>query len=278
MSGKRNPISVLLIYFYLFFAAAIVLFPIFWIFLTSFKTDVQMFSIPPRWIPEPFTVQHYIQVLFNSAFINQLANSLVVSISSTTISLLLGIPAAYGFSRYAKKRSRKIVFSLVSAVRMVPQIVMVVPYFLLVSSLRMSDTRTALIIVYIPFQMTLIIWILKNFFQTVPLEIEEASELDGLGPYGTLLRIIAPLCKSSVGVSAMLAFLYAWNEFMFALSLTSRNAQPLTVGIAGNVTSFQTFWGRMSASSMMFILPAVILTLFFQKGMVKGLTAGAVKG
>ncbi len=278
MSRRRNPLAVTALYIYLLFMAAVVLFPIFWILMTSFKTDVQMFAIPPLWIPDPFTLQHYTDVLFHSAFLQQLANSLVISIVSTAVALALGIPSAYGFARFAKKRNRQVVFSLVTAVRMVPQIVMVVPYFLLLSSLRMSDTRTALIIVYIPFQMTLIIWILKNFFQTVPKEIEEAAAIDGLGPFGTLSRIVSPLCKSSIGVSAMLAFLYAWNEFMFALSLTSRNAQPLTVGIAGNVTSFQTFWGRMSASGMMFILPAVILTLLFQKGMVKGLTAGAVKG
>lgn len=278
MARKRNPVAVTCIYIYLLIITAIVVFPIFWILMTSFKTDVQMFAIPPEWIPDPFTLKHYTEVLFQSSFLHQLANSLVISITSTAIALLAGIPSAYGFARYAKKRNRRVVFSLVTAVRMVPQIVMVVPYFLLLSSMRMSDTRTALIIVYIPFQMTLVIWILKNFFQTVPLEIEEAASIDGLGPFGTLSRIVTPLCKSSIGVSAMLAFLYAWNEFMFALSLTSRNAQPLTVGIAGNVTSFQTFWGRMSASGMMFILPAVLLTLLFQKGMVKGLTAGAVKG
>lgn len=278
MGRKRKLAGTLGTYVFFLVSMAIVLFPILWIFDTSLKTDVQMFAIPPIVIPRPLTWEHYRSVLFDGPFLRQLANSLTVSLASTLVSLVLGIPAAYGFARYARRRSRRIVFNLVTAVRMVPQIVMVVPYFLIMSRLRLSDTRLSLILVYIPFQMTLVIWILKNFFQTVPIEIEEAAEIDGLSVFQRLMKIVIPLSTSSIGVAVMLAFLYSWNEFMFALSLTSRRAQTLTVGIAGYVTSFQTFWGKMSASAVMFVLPAIALTLFFQKGMVKGLTAGAVKG
>jgi len=265
-------------YSFFFITLMIVLFPVGWILITSLKTEVQMFAIPPVLIPKPTTFLHYRDVIFNSPFVRQLINSFITSFVSTCLSLIFGIPAAYGFARFSTRSAHRIIFYLITAVRMVPQIVMVIPFFLIVSMLGLSDTRFALITVYLPFQMTLVIWILKNFFQTVPHEIEEAAEIDGLSVFQRLIKIIIPLCTSSIGVSAMLAFLFSWNEFMFALSLTSRQAQTLTVGIAGYVTSFQTFWGKMSASAIMFMLPAIVLTLLFQKGMVKGLTAGAVKG
>lgn len=150
---------------------------------------------------------------------------------------------------------------------------------MIMRNLQLSDTITGLILTHIPFELTLIIWMLKNFFSQVPRELEEAAELDGLGPWGILMQVVLPLSRSSIGVAGLMAFLFSWNEFMFALSLTSTTkAQTLTIGIAGYVTSFQTFWGSMSATGILFMIPAFILTFIFQKDLVKGLTAGAVKG
>lgn len=199
-------------------------------------------------------------------------------IFSCAISLALGIPAAYGFAKYATEKTKP-VFAAVTAVRMVPPVAMVIPFFLIIRNIHLSDTLLGLIITYIPFELTLIIWMLKNFFGQIPREVEEAAELDGLSAWGILLKVVLPMSKSSVGVAGLMAFLFSWNEFMFALSLTStKSAQTLTVGIAGYVTSFQTFWGSMSATGILFMIPAFILTFIFQKDLVKGLTAGAVKG
>jgi multiple sugar transport system permease protein len=258
--------------------AIVTIFPILWILITSLKTDVQMFSIPPDIFPHPVTFKHYQEVILAGNFLKYLFNSIIVAVVSCGISMLVGIPAAYGFAKFSS-RSMKPVFGAVTAVRMVPQVAMVIPFFMIMRNLKLSDTVLGLIITYIPFELTLIIWMLKNFFAQIPKEVEEAAELDGLGVWGTLIKVAVPLSKSSIGVAGLMAFLFSWNEFMFALSLTSTaKAQTLTIGIAGYVTSFQTFWGSMSATGILFMIPALILTVIFQKDLVKGLTAGAVKG
>lgn len=262
---------------FLLLAAAVTLFPIVWIFLTSLKTDVQMFSIPPQVFPSPVTFKHY-RELMTENFGSYFLNSLTVSCASCALSAALAIPAAYGFARYSRRKGGAL-FGGATAIRMVPQAVMVLPFFLLARNLRLSDSVWALILTYFPFECSQMIWILKNFFQQLPAEIEEAAEIDGLSTFGKLIRIVIPLSKSSVGVALVLAFLYAWNEFMFALSLTStRQSQTLTIGIAGFVTSFQTFWGKMAAMSILMMIPALLVTLAFQKDLARGLTAGAVKG
>lgn len=275
---RKKKIINIIITILLSICAIITVFPIVWTFITSIKSDVQMFSIPPDLLPSPATVVHYQDVMAEGKFLSYLRNSLVVTLISCGISLALGIPAAYGFAKYSGKTSKPI-FGAVTAVRMVPPVAMVIPYFMIMRNMQLSDTLTGLIITYIPFELTLIIWMLKNFFSQIPQEVEEAAELDGLGPWGILFKVVCPMSKSSIGVAGLMAFLFSWNEFMFSLSLTSTTkAQTLTVGMAGYVTSFQTFWGSMSATGIMFMIPAFILTIIFQKDLVKGLTAGAVKG
>lgn len=274
---KRKVLNMIVILL-LSVCAVITIFPILWILITSLKTDVQMFAIPPDMFPKPVTMKHFQEVLMEGNFLRYLGNSLAVSIVSCGISMLIGIPAAYGFAKFSSKRLKP-VFGAVTAVRMVPQVAMVIPFFMIMRNLNLSDTVAGLIITYIPFELTLIIWMLKNFFSQIPREVEEAAELDGLGVWGTLIKVAVPLSKSSIGVAGLMAFLFSWNEFMFALSLTSTaKAQTLTIGIAGYVTSFQTFWGAMAATGILFMIPALILTVIFQKDLVKGLTAGAVKG
>lgn len=274
---KRKVLNMIVILL-LSVCAVITIFPILWILITSLKTDVQMFAIPPDMFPKPVTMKHFQEVLMEGNFLRYLGNSLTVSIVSCGISMLIGIPAAYGFAKFSSKHLKP-VFGAVTAVRMVPQVAMVIPFFMIMRNLNLSDTVAGLIITYIPFELTLIIWMLKNFFSQIPREVEEAAELDGLGVWGTLIKVAVPLSKSSIGVAGLMAFLFSWNEFMFALSLTSTaKAQTLTIGIAGYVTSFQTFWGAMAATGILFMIPALILTVIFQKDLVKGLTAGAVKG
>ena len=274
---KRKKVINILVFLLLTLISVITLFPIIWTAITSLKTDVQMFAIPPDLLPNPATLSHYKEVITGN-FPAYIRNSILVTFFSCAISLVLGIPAAYGFAKYGTKKTNPI-FAAVTAIRMVPTVAMVIPFFLIIRNIHLSDTLMGLIITYIPFELTLIIWMLKNFFEQIRREVEEAAELDGLSAWGILLKVVLPMSKSSVGVAGLMAFLFSWNEFMFALSLTStKSAQTLTVGIAGYVTSFQTFWGSMSATGILFMIPAFILTFIFQKDLVKGLTAGAVKG
>ena len=275
---KKKRMINKVVFILLLICSIIVIFPILWTFITSLKTDVQMFAIPPDLLPDPVTLGHYIEVITEDNFLSYLRNSVLVAFVSCAVSMAAGIPAAYGFAKYTGK-TMKPVFGAVTAVRMVPQVAMVIPFFMIMRNLKLSDSVAGLIITYIPFELTLIIWMLKNFFMQIPAEVEEAAELDGLGAWGILFRVAVPLSKSSIGVAGLMAFLFSWNEFMFALSLTSTSAaQTLPIGIAGYVTSFRTFWGSMSATGILFMIPAFILTFIFQKDLVKGLTAGAVKG
>lgn len=274
---KALKLTNLLSYLVLLLMSVFVLFPFVWTFLTSVKTDVQMFAVPPAWVPSPVTGQHYAAILEEGKFQNFMGNSLTVSIVSTLISMLAGIPAAYGFAKYRYKFSG-LLFAGVVAIRMFPPIIMGVPFFLMMRSLGLINTDLALIITYLPLELTLIIWILEGFFRQLPKEIEEAAEIDGLGTFGKFVKIAIPLSIPSIGVASIFSFLASWNEFMFALTLTRTEAsQTMPVGIAGYVTTFQTFWGKMSATGILYIIPVILFTIVAQKGMIKGLTAGANK-
>lgn len=264
-------------YLILILMSFFVLFPFVWTFLTSIKTDVQMFSIPPVVIPDPPTTMHYEAIIKEGKFQSFMGNSLSVSLISTIISLAVGVPASYGFAKY-RYRFSGLLFAGVIATRMFPPIVLGVPFFLMMRQLGLINTELSLIITYLPLQLTLIIWILEGFFRQLPQEIEEAAEIDGLGTFGKFIKIAVPLSLPAVGVASIFSFLAAWNEFMFALTLTRTEAAlTLPVGIAGYVTSFQTFWGKMSATGVLYIIPVILFTIIAQKGMIKGLTAGATK-
>ncbi|NHN34978.1 carbohydrate ABC transporter permease [Paenibacillus agricola] len=274
---KAFRLSNLISYFILILMTVFVLFPFLWTFLTSIKTDVEMFSVPPVFIPQPVTGEHYAAIISEGKFQSFMSNSLIVSIISTLISLVVGIPAAYGFAKYRYKFSG-LMFASVVAIRMFPPIILGVPFFLMMRQLGLINTHLGLIITYLPLELTLIIWILEGFFRQVPREIEEAAEIDGLGTFGKFVRIALPLSMPAVGVASIFSFLAAWNEFMFALTLTrTESAQTMPIGIAGYVTTFQTFWGKMSATGILYIIPVIIFTIIAQKGMIKGLTAGATK-
>lgn len=255
-----------------------VLIPFLWTFVTSIKQDVQMFEIPPSLIPRPPTLDHYSEILEEGRFVDLMRNSVVVAVASTALSLVIGLPAAYGFARF-RFRVGGVLFGFIIAVRMFPSIVLVVPYFVMMRDLELIDTVAALIITSVPLTLTLTIWIMEAFFREVPGEIEEAAAIDGVGRFGVFFRIALPLALPAIAVAAIFAFLVSWNEFMFALTLTRTGAsQTLPIGVAGYVTSFQTFWGKMSATGMLYVLPVLLFTLFAQRGLVKGLTAGSLKG
>lgn len=274
---RKIKISNILSYIVLILMSIFVLFPFLWTFLTSIKSDKEMFSIPPVWIPESPNIQNYVEVLGKGDFQHFITNSIVISFVTLVLALLIGAPAAYGFARYKFKLSG-FLFALVVAVRMFPPITLVIPYFIAIRSLGLIDTKVGLMITYLPLMLTLIIWILESFFREVPIDIEEAAEMDGLGTIGKFVRIVLPLSLPAIGVASILGFMVAWNEFMLALTLTQTvEAQTMPVGIAGYVTTFQTYWGQMSANGMMYIIPVIVFTFIAQKGLVKGLTAGAVK-
>ncbi len=273
----RKTSATLLLYLLLIVLSLVVLFPFFWMVTTSLKSGVDMFASPPVWIPNPPTLENYASVLFGGDFRSYLLNSLIVATTSTILGMIVGIPAAFGFARMPYRFSG-ILFIVIIAIRMFPPIALVIPYFMGMRTVGLIDRLPVLIIAYIPLELPLIIWLLEGFFREFPRELEEAAALDGLNTLGILVRVAIPVTLPAIGVAIMFAFLTAWNEFIFALSLTrTPNAATMPVGIAGYVTNFRTFWGPMTAAAAIYTIPVLLVTLFAQRGIVRGLLGGAIK-
>ncbi|WP_077532317.1 carbohydrate ABC transporter permease [Massiliimalia massiliensis] len=278
MKGYKKVIGYFIKYFVLFLTSIFVLFPFLWTLITSLKPEVQIFAIPPIWLPDPVSFKNYIDAFSSGDFVQRFGNSVIIALGSTLLSMLIGIPASYGFARYPYKGS-KTVFLLITAVRMLPVVVLGIPMYLMMRNLGLLDTKLALIIIYIPLQLTLNIWMMYGNFKKVPGELIQASYIDGLGPLSTLVRIVVPITVPMIAVATVFSFLASWNEFFFAmLTTSSARSMTLPVYIAGNITSQRIFWGRMTAMGIAFAIPAILFTLIAQKGLVRGLTAGAVKG
>jgi multiple sugar transport system permease protein len=264
----------------MFSAVGVFLFllPLIWIFTTALKPTTEIFSIPPSLLPEQPTLEHFESVLTSSDILRLFGNSLAVAISATAISLLVGIPAAFGFARYRYRFSGALL-GFVLMTRMFPPVALALPFFLQFRVLGLVNTPAGLVIAYVPIVLPLIIWMLEGFFRNFPEELLEAARLDGLGTLRTLVTIVIPLSRPSIGVAALFGFLAAWNEFVIALSLTrTPDAQTMPVGIAGYITQFQTYWGQMTAASVLYLIPVLLVTLIAQRGIISGLMTGATKG
>ncbi len=276
---KLKKIGLLFVkYLILIVMLLFVLFPIIWTFLTSIKQEVQIFAIPPIWIPNPVSFKNYYDAFNNGDFMQRLGNSLIVAFGSTFISMLVGIPAAYGFARHPYKGSNGIFLSI-TACRMLPTVVLGVPMYMVLRNLHMLDTKTGLIIIHLPLQLMLNIWMMYGSFKGFSQELIEAGYIDGLSPYGALIRIVVPITVPMIMVATIFSFLASWNEFFFAMLTTSSSrAMTLPVYIAGNITSQRIYWGRMTAMGIAYAIPAIVFTLIAQKGLIKGISAGAIKG
>jgi multiple sugar transport system permease protein len=274
---RRSPADLALHYVLLGIAVLFVLFPFAWLISTSLKTDGQIFAVPPSLLPGPVTFDHYQQIWSGSSLGRFLLNSLLTAGGSTLLALVIGVPAAYGFARF-RFRFAAALLALIVISRMFPPVALVVPYFRAMREIGLIDTTIGLILAYVPIVLPLVVWILEGFFRDFPAELEEAAEVDGLGTLGTLTRIVMPLAKPALTVAALFGFLAAWNEFVLALALTrTPAAETLPVGLAGFVTQFQTFWGQMTAASVIYLAPVLVVTVLAQRGLVRGLTAGGIK-
>jgi ABC-type glycerol-3-phosphate transport system permease component len=258
--------------------SVLVLVPFLWTALTSIKPDRDLLSIPPTLLPKSTTLIHYRQTLQDADFVAYFQNSLIVSITSTVLAMVIGAPAAYGFARFPF-RMRGVLFGAVVATRMFPPVTLMIPFFLFMRSAGLIDTRPALIITYLTIELPLVIWILEGFFRELPTEVTEAGRIDGLGHFGVFRRIALPLSLPALSVAAALAFINAWNEFLFSLALTRTPAsQTVPVGLAGAITSEGFKFGPMTAGATLYILPVLIFTVLAQRGLIKGLATGGSTG
>lgn len=267
-------IKNVLVYVLLLILMFVFIFPIFWIFLTSFKHRVDTFAIPPKWIFDA-TLENY-KWVFSSDFLRTLGNSFLIGLASTAISLALGCLSAYGFSRYRIKGGDFLFFWVLS-LRMLPAIAVAVPFFIFFNFLKLLDNHIALIMVYIIFNVSFAVWMLKGFFDEIPRELEEAAMMDGYSLIQVFFKVDIPLVKSGIFATTMFCLIQSLNEFLIAVSLTVKQAETAPVGIAGLQTFTGADWGKMSAGGFVFIIPVIVFTIFIRNYLIRGMSFGRMK-
>lgn len=251
------------------------LFPVYWMFTTSFKGPNDILTMPPKWLFTP-TLENYYYAFGDAGFLKYIINSLIITVSSTLLVMVAGTPAAYSFARF-NTGGGHLLFYIIST-KMLPAIAVVIPYFVIFGSLRLIDTTLGLIIVYTMFNLPIAIWLLHGFFKDVPAELEDAARIDGYSRINVFRRVVLPLVAPGLAVTAVFCLMFAWNEFLFAFLLSRSHAATITVGVASFWTQQGIKWGPLSAAAVIAVIPMMIFTLALQKYLVRGLTFGAVKG
>ena len=268
-------LSTILIYAQTLLLLAVTLFPVLWLIQLSLKVETEAFRMPPKLFFSP-TFENYLALL-QGKFARSFGNSLIVSVATTLISLLLGVPAAYALSRAGSQADKGIALWILTT-RMAPPIAFAIPFFLTYRFLGLIDTLVGLIIIYLTFNLSLVIWMMRTFFDGLPRSLEEAAEIDGAGPWGAFLRIALPLSGPGLATTAIFCFLFAWNDFFFALVLTRSRAQMAPVAIVNFMNYEGWEWGKIAAGGTMIMLPVVAFSLLVRRYLIRGLTAGALKG
>jgi multiple sugar transport system permease protein len=253
-----------------------VLVPILTVVLNSFKTAKDIFTSTPQVGFHP-TLANYHKVFGELDFLHFLANSSIVAVGSTVVSLAVGVPGAYALARLPLP-GREWWAGGVLFTRMVPAVALVVPMFVIFDRLQLLGTYWALIAADTTFNLPLVIWVMRSFFEDLPRELEEAAMVDGTNRFGAFLRIALPLTAPGLAATGVLCLLFSWNEFLFALVLSSDSTQTVPLGVAGFVGSVSVDWGGSSAAAVVAMVPVFVLGLAAQRFLVRGLTFGAVKG
>lgn len=255
--------------------ALLFFFPVLWTVLTGFKTEANAVAQPPSLFFQP-TLENYRTALLDTNYFGFFANSAILAIGSTLLAFVLGVPAAYSLGLYPTRRTPN-VLSWVLSTKMLPVVGVIIPLIVIYKQLGIYDSRPGMILLYAAMNLPLVIWMMRSFFAELPREIVEAGQIDGAGFLRTMVSIILPLSGPGLAATALLCLIFAWNEFFHAVNLTGPNAGPLTVYIAGFMTSEGLFWAKMSAASTVAIAPVFIAGWTAQRALVRGLTMGAVK-
>ncbi|HKB53282.1 MAG TPA: carbohydrate ABC transporter permease [Ramlibacter sp.] len=252
-------------------------FPVIWGLLTSFKTERDVLAYPPVWLFKP-TLDNYREVLFGtSSILPNLWSSVVLATCSTLLTMLIAVPAAYALARL-RYPGKKATGFYVLATQMLPPVGLIIPYYLVLQKVGMLDTYSGLVAIYLTFSLPFAVWLMVSYFEDVPFEMEEAALLDRAGRLRALWYVILPQVGGGVAVTTVFVFLNAWNEFLFAVVLGGNNVRPVTVAMFNFISVEQTQWARLAAAAMLAMAPVILIGLFAQRHIVKGLTVGAVKG
>jgi multiple sugar transport system permease protein len=267
LSWLRGAIVALVMVFFMF--------PIVWLFMTSFKTPLDVFAIPPKIVFSP-TVENYIEVFRLHNFFSYYKNTVIIAVCSTTLSMVLGTLGAYALSRFNFK-GKGMVAGWILGSRFAPPIAIVLPIFIIVKNLRLLDTYYPLILLYMFSNLAFVVWMMRSFFDDVPVEIDEAARVDGCSMMGILWRVVLPLARGGLATTTIFCIILCWNEFLWALLLTYGNATTLPVTMNSFIMESGIAWGQMAAASALVTVPLLIFAVLIQKQFIRGLTFGAIK-
>jgi multiple sugar transport system permease protein len=252
--------------------------PVIWMLISSLLTQIALTSVPPDLSLGQFTLDNYRGVLATGqSLLPALRNSLIVALLTTGIALVLGSAAAYAIARLSLPGGNTILL-MVLATQMFPGIVIIIPLFLVLSRLGLIDTYAGLVVVYLSFVLPIVIWVLKGFFEAIPLELEKAAAIDGATAWQTFTRIVLPISLPPLFASGIFAFIESWNEFMFAIILTRLNTKTVPIAISEFAGQYQTAVGQMVAAAALACLPVIMLAIVFRKYILMGFAEGAIKG
>ena len=273
--NQQRKLKTILTGLFAWSVALVLFFPIFWMFITSFKTELQAISVPPSLFFEP-TLDNFRIVQERSDYIHHAWNSVVTSFGSTIIALVIAIPAAYSMAFFPGKRTKDILLWMLST-KMLPAVGVLVPIYILCRDYGLWDSKTALVIIFTLMNLPIIVWMLFSYFKDLPKEILEAARMDGATPWDEVVKVVLPLSVGAISSTALLSIVLCWNEAFWSLNLTASDAAPLTAMIASYSSPEGLFWAKLSAASTLACAPIVIFGWFCQKQLVQGLTFGAVK-
>jgi multiple sugar transport system permease protein len=272
---KKSVVLLVLLVVLIFF-----MFPVVWMFLTSFKSEAEYFSYPPVFWPKSFNLRNYVNSMAfppdGRGGLQGLRDSFIIAAASTLASVVIGSLAAYSISRF-KTGGENFSFWILST-RMFPPVAAALPLFLIFKFLRLLDNHLSLIIANTIFNLPFVTWLLKGFFDELPAEMEEAAMIEGCTHLKAFRLIALPLVAPGLVATSLFSFIFSWNEFMFALLLTRRNVRTLTIIVPSLVGGHEILWGEIAAIGTLAIIPGILLSLLLQRYLVRGLSLGAVKG
>jgi multiple sugar transport system permease protein len=254
---------------------AVCVFPFYWMVTTSFKEQSAILAPTPQLFFRP-TLGNYTTAFQKFDIGASLINSLIVALSTTAISLILGAPAAYAIARFDFKGKRDLWFWFISN-RMISPIVVALPFFLIARQFRLLDTQLVLILIYLTFNVPIVVWICADQFRNIPKELDEAATLEGYSSFGIFWRIALPLAAPGIAVSAIFSFIFSWNELLYALVLTRSNAKTAPVVATSFLSGYELPWGQIMATGTLVALPVIIFSIIVSRQLVRGLTMGAIK-
>jgi multiple sugar transport system permease protein len=275
----HRTVPMVLLYVVTVVILVIIAFPIYWLVTTSIKLPADTATAPPVIVPTRFTLDNYRAALETPGVARAFLNSIVVAFSATILTTFLGSLAAYALAKsYLSFALRQGLLVWILITRIFPPVTTAIPYYVIIKNLQLGDTHLALILTYVSYGLPFVIWLMLGFFQDMPAEIEKAAIVDGCSLWQRFRQVILPLALPGLAVTSVFAFIYSWNELLYASILTSFNAKTIPVVVAGFISDQFLRWGEMTAIGSLMIVPVLIFAAGAQRYLVRGLTFGAVKG